>query len=582
MEKIKKHPFPLLGSYLLSINVNKSEALQSIEKQTNKHKFESLYIYRSFLCSQVLIDEYNWVQITMSTPQFISEFFNCLSQSLQQKYPKINIFIVIDLIKLFLQRDPKQTLLSFIHYNVPFILLGNIEHPDVRQFTLNFINLPVNHYKLEQEWLLILSKYFRYSNFFIDFINLLINKEYQCDLRKINAFYKLEELKEIYELSNNMLLQLLTKATIARKLPGICAIKLEKKGKQKIQTQSDNHFAQLVEEKLALTSDIDGILKYANLRGPGEKVEFNNLKRNSSKRDIILNGSIQEGLTNTQKQNSHRTLSRSQKMYPSLMESLREEEEAKIKEKAQLAALSKDLRRTRNSLNRSKISLSQPRSIRELSNESLSISRDTSQYFGQTDRKHIKTSGYDDGSTIYPFLFSEYINKETKEPRNLSRIRNFTKKSKESTSLQFNNLLLKMIHPEVKQHIYITHFQRIKAPLTQSILGPHALPSKSLGRSLSLPSLSKLKKDIKAPDELTILSLERPFTPNTAKNNEDLAYPMALALNDLIFAYFENYKPTNLMMKIGIHSTAYLKMIQCIQGKEGGKFFSLLLIVSFY
>ena len=580
MDKIEHHSFPLIGSSFRSTSISKKESLEVIEKQTNKHKFESFYMYRSFLCSRVVINEYNWTQITMSIPHFISEFFNCLSQTLFQNHPRINIFIVVELIEIFLHRDGQQTILNLIQYNIPFILLWNLENSTVRDFTINLINLPMNYYKLEPKILLIFSKYLRESNFFIDFLNLLINKDYQISMKKMSVVFKLDELNDIYELSNNLLSQLLLKAAKAKKLPGVCSIPRKNNISSKINFNEGFEKQQLVEERMNLTSDIDRILQCLNSKDINDFDKLKSKKKKSLQKN--LNEQAEEIVEDCPKRNSQRALTKSQKVYPSLIETLKQEEEAKIKEKIQLSTLSKDLKKSKTSLNRSKISLSQQRSIREISNESLSISRDVSHYHTQTDRnesrKQFKTFNSEDES-IYSFLFSNNIYKEKKLPKVLSKVRKFSKKSQERTSLQFNNLMLKMIHPDVKHHIYISHFQKNNAPLTRSILGAHALPSKAMGRSLSLPSLSKIKKEIKKPEELDILATERPFTPNTTQNNEDLAYPMSLALNDMILVFFENFKPSNLMIKIGIQSTAHLKTIQCIQGKEEATFFILILRV---
>ncbi len=561
---MSKIPYNIIGSYFRSISIGKTELLQTIEKTTNKHKFEILYLYRAFLCKQVLLRDDNWAQITMRMPHFISEFFNFFSQTLLQPFPRAHTFMVIELIELFLKRDPEQVFLNLVQYNIPFTFLWNIEKPNVRNFIINLISFPQNPYKLDEKYLLIFSQYFKYTNFFIDYLNIMLDGGYQIDQNKIKPFYQVEELNNIYDDNKKILSKLEAQAFRALKLQHTCSINW----KTAPITKNLSDDFQLIEEKQNIILDIDRIYPMAQPQTSFETSKFSTQKKQEAQPLIATDFNSKLSM-------------RASRMYPSKLEELRKEEEIKNKEKQLLAAtiatVTKVSKKSRTSINRSRSSLTRQNSIRELSMESLSTSRDVSRIGERSIRNdskyRLKTGNSDDGS-IYPTIFGELEKKDAYGNEN--RIKKKSKKNKDSTTLQFNHFMLKMVHPQVKQHIYISHFQNIKAPLTQSVLGIHALPSKSGIRSLSLPSLSRVYKEILLPDELESLAKERPYSPTIRNNNEEIAYPMSIALQDLIFIYLDNLQPSSLMVRLGRRSTEKLLILESLQGKQGPAFLNLL------
>ncbi len=607
--KINKVPFQLVNFNFkpLPSNTDPPE-----EKLTDKHKFESLYMYRAYLCKRILDDDFNWDQIMLGAPHFISEFFSSMYQALQSPHPRVNIHIVLEIIEIFLRRDPEQTLLNIIQSQIPFIFLYNIQTPLVRDFLVNLINLPQNYYNMDSASLFKLARYLKFSNFFLDFLSLLLDKDYQFDTAKMNVTNKNDELADIYDAIHKMSNHLINTAYRAKKIPQVCAINRKKI----FASNSKNSDEFLVEERLGLESDIDRIMPFLNHETSISHIDTSSL--GSSPRLPTVQSSVPShprisglerptAISISPQRNNPR-------IYPSMLESIKNDEEARLRDKTPIPSATNISRYSK----RGGISpmtpvavtpsIRKPKLIRELSDENLSISHDISRtnngtplpLYHDKERSSVTIpAGAERHSSITNTITSEdipqgpyqynFLNEAptpVKKERRSERLMGVRRKSRDSTAAvpsfhQYNsNTLLKVVHPDVKQSIYVNHFQHLNAPLTQSILGVHALPSKSMTRSASLPALSKPARETKVLDEPgDEAQRQKAFSQEEIKKSEEQAYPLAIAMHDIIQMYFENYKPTNLLTKIGMKSTANLRIISCIQGNQDAKFFAIILKV---
>ena len=545
-------------------------------------------MYRAYRCCEMLFDEYNWAQITLAVPQFISEFFSRFQQAIYLTSPKINLIIMARIFEMFLRRDPEQMLINLIHYNTPFVLLQNIDCIVIRDFLLNLVNLPLNYYKLSKPQLVYLSLYFKHTDFFIDYMSLILDKNHQLNLQKMQVSYKLKELSMMLQQYNDMVSELLGEANRIRKLPPICAV--ERPNKKKYESNNED----LAEERNKLSVDVDRIMEYIKTNS---EIHDSTAKQSDSppKLNTMRSSSIQllypdkEQETNLEKPVPVITTNKYNKMYPSLLEAIRREEENRIRERE------KEKERERNSttstprgyrglttprgfrgnspsLNRLNVS-GERSSLREIPTPRKSASPE------KNDRPQSNTTISEEGS----FLRRGASLKSTspdKSERRPSSLRPISKKGRESPSSHFNLEKLKSVHPDVKLNVFISHFQNINAPLTQAVLNVDALPSKMLGRTNSLPQLSKLIRSMSCADALGSFSQENKLSPEAAKDSEAQAYPLAVVLEEMIELYFINYKQTSLMANIGLESTSYLELIQCLHGVQGVTFFNLLLKVS--
>jgi len=405
---------------------------------------------------------------------------------------------------------------------------------------------------------------------------------------------------------------LINAAYKAKKIPQVCAINFKKTQKSYPKDSDDL----LAEERLGLDSDIDRIMPFLNHETSISRIDTSSL--GSSPRLPTVQSSVPSHprISGLERPTISISPQRQSRIYPSMLESIKNEEEARLRDKTPIASVTNISRYSkRGGISpmtpvAATPSIRKPKLIRELSDENLSISRDISRTHNGTplplhhekERSSVTippAAGERHSSIVntvtsdetpqgpYQYNFLNDAPTPAKKERRSERLLGLRRKSRDSTATvqppfhQYNsNTLLKIVHPDVKQSVYVHHFQHLNAPLTQSILGVHALPSKSMTRSASLPTLSKPGKELKILDEPGDAAQRQVmFSQEEIKKNEEQAYPLAIAMHDIIQMYFENYKPTGLMTKIGIKSTANLRIISCIQGNQDIKFFAILLKV---
>ena len=552
----------LVSSFFKSLR--NLEPINTQSKRGSRQKSEFIYMFRAFGCRQMLLDEYSWIHITTIFPHLISEFFNKMFQCMNHPSPKVNTSIVFDLLEVFLRRDPEQTMLNIIQFNLPFILLWNIDRQNVRDFLLKLLNTPLNYFKLGHSTLQKLSKYLKLTDFFLDYLNIMVDKSYKMDPQKVSVAYKPQQLHKVYEHNNKLIAQITTKSLKARKISTVCAITLKKTK----DTQLDP-FA-LAEERHEARGDIDGIIEFTKTTEALSPLRRSMLYNSDFDCDDSPTNSPLLQKSNSDQPNSGKT--RPSKMYPSLMESMRKEEENKAKEKASLNSHYKDKRyggRSKPLKNVNNTNVSRPSSRDE-------------KHDPRPNSRQSNTSIANDVSQLIPL----HVNRDNSSEKSLKKVDSFNhfgkKKHKVEPIIPFTGEnMLKMLHPSVNQDVYLSHFQGVNAPLTQAVINVSALPSRALNKSGSSPQLTQLRRSIQEKGELLVVPQEKLFSPRTVKNNESLSLPLANGLLDIVQLYFDRCQQTKLMMAAGIESTMHLKLVQCIKGGQETEFFRLLLKVDF-
>jgi len=576
----------LVGANLKSIDLKTKEAPPESMKDINAQKNAILNMYRAFVCKQVLMDEYNWTQITMTNPKFISEFFDKLLQALHILRPKTNVFLIVDIIEVFLKRDAEQTIANIIQYNIPYVLLWNTQHAKVRELLINLVNLPNNYFKIESISVTKLAIYLKHTNFFLDYLNLMLDKNYQFDTAKLESDYKPEALKKIYEANEKLLEKLTSKANKIKKQPSVCAISPLHFERKSIQNPS-----LLVEERLKLHVDIDRIMDGA-LKDTKKLSQFHfmNSSQNSQKLDshrerLVVKPQLErsDSITSISKQIT--------KIYPSMLDSLKKEEEAvKSKDITSLRRLSIDHRKRSviDSIRQQNVSTSPSKRIKSIPSQ---IDRTPM----RSDRTPMRAERSPIKNSMKSLIVAEEnspllrINTIVQNNKSITSVAREEKRTDSLTSLKGKNELkslptasdmLKNLHPDVKQKVFLAHFRDNSAHLTQAILNSNAFPSKALVKKALLPVIPGLVGKTNLLEGIEKLAHAKPFTPRSVREAEVQAYQFATVVDDMMQIYFDNYKQTDLMSKIGTKNSAELKLIQCLQGTQGPLFFNLLLKVN--
>lgn len=550
-----------------------------LEQYTEK---DMIYWYRAFKCKQVLMNEYNWIHIRFMIPYFVCELLGRAYLEMNTTSGRVNSCLISELLDMFLKRDTETTLMAMLHYNFPFILLYNIEHVSLRELLLNLLNFSSNLYKLSSSQLKKLSKYLKLTSFFIDYIQVILDKNFKFNTKKIEISFKPKELTKLAEDYNRMLFHLNAKASRLRKAPLLCGINRS----TRIASVYEDYT--VVEERTAIKGDIDRVKDHLQ-----HELNITPIEDVSTLRSLYLQDQEQELTQPDEHQLSAPKIKKRDmslensalnspppkptKAYPSLVESIKKEEESSRPREKSVPRY-----------------LSQKPNVRETSKDpQASISRDVSPVMISVRKQdsHLKDSQVPSrgqipsrGQVTSRTTIAADVTPQTPVHGTTTRDKrsdsNVNKKSPQRVLLAqlTASPMLKLVHPDVKQQIYVSHFQNMNAPLTQAVVTSGALPSKMLGRTSSLPQLMKGVREIPVYDEYERSSDLKMFSPKTVKANEGQAYPLAEALYDIVRYYFENYKQTGLMLGIGLENSAKFKLLQCIQGAgDDTMFFNILL-----
>lgn len=544
-----------------------------------------IFLYRAFKYHQVLLDIDNWKRIKELHPEFVSDLYMRFHQAIRKKEPKTNIIMTLEIMDFFLKHEPDQSIVNIIYYNVPFILLWNLETSEARDIACKLVNLAENHYKLSLMNLIKLSRYYRYTDFFIDFVQLIYSADYIIDFRKCTISYKPPALHKVYQLNQNLMIHL--QGHSKKSLQTLPSQKENQLDPKIIET--DDQTYKLAEEKLGLKSDIDGIKPFLNNTSPpipeaqkdiigphDENVaqpipRLNLLKVFSSsfKRDMKENSiKMDNSKSFTKRETEHTHIEQAQKssrIYPSMFETALREDP--IKEEVKHNKSARRLQEVAGS----------PQKKSRASTPTPSFQRRTASITAIGKSQH-----------------ERMMSSQTKLLEN-SRPGSSMMKSSDGVKHSRTSSLVRLLpggegeynkHNKLETRETMTHsfyggggsLNSIMS-MSQTIMNIYAMPSKVLGNTSKEPKFYGFRQNILTGDEEVWLK-DQEKDKAAIINNEKRAYPLAVCLQNFVQEFFERYQETKLMKAIGMKDMTHIKLIKALEGSTGVFFFSVLFKVS--
>lgn len=566
-----------------------------------------IFIYRAYKYQQILLVPENWNQISALRPTFVSEFYMRLHQAMRKKAPTTSINLSLELIDFFLKIDPKQSIVNILHYNIPFVLLWNIKVRAVQELLFRLVNLAENYYNLSISNTIKLSRFYRSTDFFVDYVKLIVHNNSSVDFRKCAINYKPPSLYKICQMNQKFMLYLQSQANkLSHK---ILPVKEENPSNSIKNLEKDEDSPLLVEEKLGLESDIDGIKPFL---GQEKFYSSKNLihqpsilkreKRTKSVPRINLCGKVEHATTLELKENDSNTEA------PSLIENKSEHFQSNEGRKSV---------RMYPSMLESSLKMVPPpaserggssRSVKRILEIQNSKRRDSNRAIPKLEKRGSFKGG--DGSLVEPL--SERLGGSRKfssdgsrpgtssmRPRNqlsfipddpsLSSISYIPAEEDgiKSRKPSFAQLPLvmeqdsKQSMPNIKETgnyslLGANNSQNNTLSASQSIFNVYALPSKALGKAPTGPKFYSVKQTSSREEEWLGQQYQ---TERGTEEGEERAYLMAKCLQNFVQDFFERYEQTRLMKAVGIKDMTHIKLIKALEASEGVLFFSMLLKV---
>lgn len=567
---IEENKEKYLGGFCNSIDL---EGAPDMTKEKEKLQARSSYlpIYRAFKYQQVLLDPLNFSQIKFFKPNFISEFYMRLHQEMRKPFPKVIMNLAIQLIEFFIKQDPDQSIVNILQYNVPFILLWNVDHKSVRDVLCKLANLPENYYKFSMINIVKLSRYYRYTNFFMDYAKLILLHESAVDFRKCAINYKPSDLHKIYQLNQKLMLEMANQAKKSSK-PSSRNELLATECKDKY----ENPFA-IVEEKLDLKSDIDKIKPFLDRKNVisahpvSTERPMSSSKRAKSVPRIHLGAIVDRpGLKvqNTERESvPHFDFhpNKPVRVYPSLLESFSKMEPIPPTEKEEQFRSTKGRNYyTSYSSRRSTEPTEQRRSVsRGSENRPLSTERSIGRQ-SRPGTSSVNARAATKVTNISSFLMDSEAKKS--QLPSLNRLPSASERDGKSRRLE-------------SRESYVAPNSTLMMQSTISSI--NSLPSKASMTNFKPPKFPAFKQQEVTPDTIEGLAQQEQFKEALIRQNEDRASQLAESLYNSITEYFERMPPTKLMKAIGLKDLAYIKLIKGFEGSYGPLPFSLIFRVPF-
>ena len=595
LEMIQNNKERYLGAFFNSIDL---EGIKETELEKHKPQITPstyLHIVRAFKYQQVLLQPENWREIKMLKPNFVSDFYSRLHQEMRKVNPCININLVMELVDFFLKQDPEQSIINIIQYNFPFILLWNIQEEIVQKITCRLVNLAENYYDLSFLNVIKLTRYYRYTDFFFEYVKLILYSDYSVDFRKSAVNYKPPELHKVYRLNKKLMLQVAEKGGQSHR--GLLAINLIE------QEKIEGNPYQLAEERFNLNSDIDGIQPFLTEKEPPIPSPISNKKLDQPERransvprlhfeSILSKHKIPYLVDNKMSDSSYRVSvqgNKPVKAYPSLLESLMRTEPSST-ERPDPAKGSKTTNNTSFSAmrnpytERSELQKGRP-STHNVENK---ITNSFAPPIIQKQRPSSQSSR--PASSFrkqYPFFSTQSEIKSVNNSRSFLTESEFKKGDRPNTG----RLPLLYDQPQKSFRLESRESQSISIGggnksvetnlhASQSIMNVYSLPSKSSRIGLKEPKLYSFKPESAISVGLELLSQKESFQEKAIRANEKRVLSLSFCLLNLVQEYFQKFTQSKLMTMIGAKDLSHLKVIKGLEGKMGIQYFSTLFQVS--
>ena len=608
-----------IGPFFNSIDLEGLTTESGREKHRSQARTSYIALYRAYKYQKILLHPQNWKQIRAIKPSFVSEFYMRLHQAMRKQNPLTNANLAMELVDFFLKNDPDLSTVNILHYNIPFVLLWNVELKCVREILCKLVDLAENIYNLSLTNTIKITRYYRYTDFFLDYVKLIFYSDFVVDFRRCAVNYKPHALHKIYQINQNFISNVVDKSKKPSKqlLLSIGSLTTIKKT-----YESEDGKQQIAEEKYNLKSDIDRIkpsvsknkdrslvntcsqnIKSQQTRPQQEKraqsvprIHLDNAvdrislqhlgertgTAESERHSIVpdqLNCSIERGV-------------KTNRMYPSLLDSLLKVEPQTKDKKSPIKSAQKRymessfLKRANSRITTSRVGSRGTIGASETNLGEANTGRNSEKPRGNSEssrpgttsiigKRRIINTKIDINSAHISFNQANEDEKRLTQKSNMSKLPTVFGKERFTS------------RPETQDVINLSSLVGSNSvnnmfAMTQSVLNVYALPSKALGKIPRRPKFCSSQLEGISIGNIEGLSQKGFGVDEGSKKNEERAFPLAVCLRNLVQEYFERHSQTEFMKLIGLKDLSHLKVMKALEGSTGITFFSLLFKVYFH
>ena len=187
----------VMGKSSLHLGSKKDSIISTFKKASKDDiKNKALY-YRSFLVYSFFTTSGNHEYLMTIKPDYIDSLMESLYEGF--KTCQTSLSISTFLLDYFLQKMPLKTLSLVLQYNFLFLFMEEVFRPKCFDFIINLISPSARIYGFEDSTLVNIWQYLKYSGFFQDLSDGMVNPDSVKNNIKFDKFFSNADLKNIYE-----------------------------------------------------------------------------------------------------------------------------------------------------------------------------------------------------------------------------------------------------------------------------------------------------------------------------------------------------------------------------------------------